>query len=56
MSVNDLYSEVPIMRPPIKLVESVLNREQVSLMRPIGIENCITSGRNSVSGFNFKWS
>ena len=35
------YSEVPIIRPPMVLVVSGLNGEQVSLlMRPIYIENC----------------
>ena len=32
------YSEVPIIRPQMTLVESGLNSEQVSLMRPIYIE------------------
>ena len=36
-----LYSEVPIIRPPMILVESGLNGEQVSLMKPIYIETCI---------------
>ena len=35
------YSEVPIIRPPKVLVENGHNSEQVSLMRPIYIENCI---------------
>ena len=42
------------------LVESGLNNEQVSLMRPIYTENCIfgtkTSGLNSEGGLNFEWS
>ena len=32
------YSEVPIVRPPMVLVENGLNSEQVSLMRPICVE------------------
>ena len=30
---SSIYSEVPLIRPPMVLVESGLNREQVSLMR-----------------------
>ena len=30
------------MRPPIALVESGINSGQVSLMRPVCIENCIS--------------
>ena len=39
---TQLFKEVPIIRPPMVLVESGLNNEQVSLMRPIYIENCIS--------------
>ena len=35
------YNEVPIRRLPMEFVERCLNIEQVSLMRPISIENCI---------------
>ena len=35
------YHENPITRPPMVLLESCLNSDQVSLMRPIYIENCI---------------
>ena len=35
------YSEIPIIRPPTVLVKSGLDSEQVSLMRPIFIENFI---------------
>ena len=39
------------------LVESGLNSEHVSLMRPIYMENCIeTSGLNNEGGLNFEWS
>ena len=34
-------SEVPIVRPPLVLVESGLNSEQVSLMRAIYFGKCI---------------
>ena len=37
-----LYSIMPIIRPPMVLVESCLNSEQVSLMRPVYIENSIS--------------
>ena len=65
------YSKVPIIRPLIVLVESDLNNGQLSLMRPIYIENCmlilkqvvligrivlISSGLNSEGGLNFEWS
>ena len=33
------YSEVPLIRPPMEFVESGLNSEMVSLMRPIYIGN-----------------
>ena len=33
-----IYNEVPIKTPPMVIVKSVLNSEQVSLMRPIYIE------------------
>ena len=36
------YSEVQIIRPPMVLVESGLNSKQVSLMRFIWVENCIS--------------
>ena len=35
------YGEVPIIGPPMVLVEGGLNSEQVSLMRPIYTEKCI---------------
>ena len=58
---NGYYSECPIIRPPIILVESGLNGEHVSFMRPIQIENCTLvskqrSGLNSEGGLNFEWS
>ena len=37
---SDLYSEVPLIRPPMVLVENSLNGEQVSLMRHIFIGKC----------------
>ena len=36
-----MYSEVPLITPPMVVVESGLNSEQVSSMKPICIENCI---------------
>ena len=42
---ESIYSGDPIIRPPMVLVESGLNiqcSDQVSLMRPIYIENCIS--------------
>ena len=51
------YSDVPIIRPHMVLVESDLNREQVSLMRHIYIEKkCFsteTNGINSKDGLDF---
>ena len=35
------YSEVPIIRPPMVVVENGLNSDLVTLMRPIYIEKCI---------------
>ena len=35
------YSEATTIRPPLLLIESGLNSEQVSLMKTIYIENCI---------------
>ena len=51
-----LYSEVLIIRPPLVLVESGLNTEQVSLMKLICIENLgtYTSGLNSKGGLNIE--
>ena len=47
-------------RPPMVLLDSGLNSEQVSLMRPIYIEKmdfCTgTSGLNSEGGLYFEWS
>ena len=42
------------------LIKSGLNIEQVTLMRPISIENCISvlkqlSGLNSEGGLNLEW-
>ena len=59
-----VYSEVPLIRPPMVFVESGLNNEQASLTRPIYIEKkmhfdtetCgLTSecGLNSEGGLNF---
>ena len=55
-----MYSEVPIIRPPVVLVESNLNMVQVPLNEThlyrklhFGTE---TSGLNSEDGHNFKWS
>ena len=58
------YSKVPIISPPVVLVESGLNNGQVSLMRPICFEKCIlvqtkctnTNGLISEGGLNFEWS
>ena len=36
-----MYSEVPIIRPPMLLAKSCLNIGHVSLTGPICIENCI---------------
>ena len=41
-SVSYKYREIPIIRPPMVLIESGINNEQVSLMRPICTENCIS--------------
>ena len=53
------YREVLLTRPPMVLVESGLNSEQVSLMRPFYIEKCILVQKQVVhsdGGLNFKWS
>ena len=53
------YSEVPVIRPPLVLVESGLNSDQVSLMRPVYIEKCILVLKEVVlkeGGLNFVWS
>ena len=47
---------IPITRPLIILVESGLISEQVSLMRPIYIENFGTCVLYSEGGLNFEWS
>ena len=50
------YSEIPIIRPPIVLIGSDFNSEQVSLMRPFTLKNAFyteTSGLNSEGGLNF---
>ena len=56
LKINIKYSDVPVIRPPMVLVESGLNIEQVSLLRPIYIEKknfgTIISGLNSEGGFN----
>ena len=44
------YSKVPIIRPPMVLVENGLNSDQVSLMRPI----CIFSLKAAFRYLN-KW-
>ena len=49
LTVSDKYSEVPIIRPPMILVESGLNDEQVLLMKPIYIEKCILVLKNDWS-------
>ena len=61
-----IYSEVPLIRSPIVLVESGLNREQISLMRPIYMEKmyfCIGTSHvidlnndNNDGGLTLKWS
>ena len=50
------YSEVPIIRPLMVLVECLFNSEQVSLMRLIYFESTETSGLNSEGGLSFGWS
>ena len=44
------YSEVPMIKPPMVLIENSLNSEQVAFMRPIYIEKMYfgtkTSGLN----------
>ena len=47
------YSKVWIITLPMLLVESGLNNEQISLMRPICIE-IEASGFNSEGGLNFE--
>ena len=50
----------PAKRPPMLLVDSGLNSEQVSIMRPIYISiiqfGTETSGFNSRGGLTFEWS
>ena len=41
MHIYFIYSKVPIIGPPIVPVKSGLDSEQVSLMSPIYIDNCI---------------
>ena len=48
------YTSLLIIRPPIVLVESGLNSEQVSLMSPIYIEKCILELKQRV--FIAQWS
>ena len=53
------YSEVSIIRPPMVLVESDINSEQVSLMRPLTLKlyfGTETSGLNGEGGLNFELS
>ena len=58
--IHVYYSEVPIIRPPMVLVDSDLNSEQVSKMRPIYIENCFLELKQVVliakDGLNIEWS
>ena len=49
-----MYSEVPIIRPLMVLVESGLNREKALLTRPIYIEKMHFG--TETSGLNSEWS